>query len=164
MTMQTPTLHLICGRIAAGKSTLAAQLSQPAQVLCISEDDWLAALYGDRMTTVQDYVEVSAKLRSIMALHVTDLLLAGLSVVLDYHANTVENRNWMRRCADQAEAQVLLHLLEVDEDTCWHRLAARNARGEHPFQPSRAQFTQICKHFAPPTPDEGFAIQVHHPG
>ncbi len=164
MPEPAPTLHLICGRIAAGKSTLAARLSRPSQTLCLSEDDWLAALYGDRMTTLQDYVEVSAKLRQVMAPHITELLSAGLSVVLDYHANTVENRQWMRDCAQQAKAEVLLHLLDVDEETCWHRLEARNARGEHPFQPTRAQFSQICKHFTPPQSSEGFAIQIHQPG
>lgn len=164
MTISKAKLHLICGRIAAGKSTLATQLSQPVQTLCIREDDWLSALYGDRMQTVQDYVEHSAKLREIMTPHISQLLKAGVTVVLDYHANTVENRSWMRDCATQGEAEVLLHLLNVDEATCWQRLQARNARGDHPFQPSRAQFNQICKHYAPPLPEEGFAIQIHQPG
>lgn len=161
MAQSTPTLHLICGRIAAGKSTLARTLSQPAQVICIQEDDWLATLFGDQMTSVQDYVEVSTKLRGIMAPHITQLLEAGVSVVLDYHANTLENRTWMRACADKAGADTLLHLLEVDEETSWQRLQQRNASGTHPFQTSRAQFLQISKHYCPPKPEEGFVIQIH---
>ncbi|MEP4036305.1 ATP-binding protein [Pseudophaeobacter sp.] len=164
MTSSKPKLHVICGRIAAGKSTLAARLSEPAHIVCISEDDWLSALYGTQMQTVQDYVKFSAKLREVMTPHISQLLKAGLSVVLDYHANTIENRRWMRECAAQAGAEVLLHLLEVDEETCWQRLLDRNARREHPFQPSRAQFIQICKHYAPPQPQEGFAIQIHRAG
>lgn len=164
MTTEKPKLHVICGRIAAGKSTLAAKLSQPAQTICISEDDWLSALYGKQMQTLQHYVEFSARLREIMTSHISQLLGAGMSVVLDYPANTVAHRIWMRDCAAQAEVEVLLHLLDVDDETCWRRLQDRNARGDHPFQPSRAQFEQICRHYAPPDPKEGFAIQVHTPG
>jgi len=164
MTTSRPKLHVICGRIAAGKSTLAARLSEPAHIICISEDEWLSALYGTQMQSVQDYVKFSAKLREVMTPHISQLLKAGLSVVLDYHANTIENRRWMRDCAAQAGGEVLLHLLDVDEETCWKRLQARNARGEHPFRPSRAQFIKICKHYAPPQTEEGFAIQIHQPG
>ncbi len=163
MTSIRPKLHVICGRIAAGKSTLAAKLSEPDDIICISEDAWLSTLYGAQMQTVQDYVKFSAKLRGIMTLHISQLLQAGLSVVLDYPANTLDNRRWMRDCAAQAKAEVLLHLLDVDEATCWQRLQDRNARGEHPFKPSRAQFTQICQHYTPPRAEEGFAIHIHKP-
>lgn len=43
----TPTLHMICGKIAAGKSTLAARLAEADRTVLIAEDDWLGALYAD---------------------------------------------------------------------------------------------------------------------
>lgn len=53
---QKPTLHLLCGKIASGKSTLSATLAtQPGSVI-IAEDRWLAQLYADEMQTVADYV------------------------------------------------------------------------------------------------------------
>ena len=38
-----PMLHFLCGKIGAGKSTLAAALASQPGALRISEDDWLAA-------------------------------------------------------------------------------------------------------------------------
>ena len=45
-------LHLICGKIASGKSTLTAQLGASAGTIVISEDDWLAALYADELSSL----------------------------------------------------------------------------------------------------------------
>ena len=42
-----PTLHFFCGKIAAGKSTLAAKLAEQEGTVLIAEDAWLAALYAD---------------------------------------------------------------------------------------------------------------------
>ncbi|CUI95915.1 Uncharacterised protein [Achromobacter xylosoxidans] len=51
----TPTLHFLCGKIGAGKSTLAARLASRPDTLLISEDAWLAALYPGEILSVADY-------------------------------------------------------------------------------------------------------------
>lgn len=49
MSNPRPTLHLLCGKIAAGKSTLAKHLAaRPATVL-ISEDHWNSTLFPDEI-------------------------------------------------------------------------------------------------------------------
>ena len=92
--MAQPTLHLLCGKIAAGKSTLAASLSAADATVLIAEDAWLKALFGAEMSSIQDYVRCLARLREAIAPHVVSLLKAGVSVVLDFPANTVLNRRW----------------------------------------------------------------------
>ena len=83
------TLHLVCGKIGAGKSTLCAKLAeQPATVL-ISEDSWLATLYPGEVAALTDYVRCSSRLKTAMAEHVQALLKAGVSVVLDFPSNTL---------------------------------------------------------------------------
>jgi predicted kinase len=42
-------LHFFCGMAGAGKSTVARAVAQSAQATLISEDVWLARLYGDQM-------------------------------------------------------------------------------------------------------------------
>lgn len=156
-----PTLHLICGRIAAGKSTLATTLGRRDGTVVIREDEWLSGLYGEQMGSIQDYLRCTALLRGVVGPHVTEVLNAGLSVVLDFQANTVEARSWMRGVLDQTNASHVLHLLDVPEEVCLARLKARNAAGEHPFTVTEAQFRQISRHFVPPRPEEGFEMQVH---
>ena len=45
LSPKTPTLHMICGKIAAGKSTLARRLADQPNTILISEDVWLSTLY-----------------------------------------------------------------------------------------------------------------------
>ena len=156
-----PILHLVCGKIASGKSTLAAKLGRADNTVIVSEDDWLAALFGAEMATLQDYVRCAAKLETAIGPHVVSLLGAGLSVVLDFHANTVQRRAWMRGMAQAANVAHKLHLLEVPDEECIARLHARNTEGEHPFAATEAQFRQVSEHFTAPTESEGFDIVRH---
>lgn len=161
MSVYTPTLHMMCGKMAAGKSTLATRLSQNPHHVLISEDRWLADLFGPEMKTPADYLHFAPRLRTVMAPHVTHLLAAGLSVVLDFPANTVETRVWMRGLVAQSGAAHQMHVLVASDAKCLARLRARNASGAHPFAPTEAQFHRFAKHYAPPTPDEGFSIVEH---
>ena len=154
------TLHMICGKIAAGKSTLAAQL-EVAGALCLSEDALLAALYPDEITSPKDYVRCAARLRAAIGPHVVGLLQAGVSVVLDFPANTVANRDWMRGLFTQACADHQLHLLNVPDEVCLARLHARNAAGDHPFTATEDQFRLFSAHYVPPSAEEGFTVVTH---
>lgn len=159
--MPTPTLHLLCGKIAAGKSTLADRLAAAPATVAIAEDAWLSRLYGDEITSVQDYVRCSARLRDAMGGHVEALLRAGLSVVLDFPANTVATRQWMRGIFEAAGAAHRLHYLDVPNAVCKARLKERNRAGTHAFAASDAEFDAITSHFVPPSTEERFNVIVH---
>lgn len=161
--MTAPTLHMICGKIAAGKSLLAARLSAAETTVRISEDDWLGGLFGDRMQTPGDYVTYSAKLQGVVGPHVVNLLEAGVTVVLDFAANTVAQRQWMRGILDQTTAAHQLHVLDVPDEICLARLRDRNAQGDHPFAATEAQFHAVTRHLVLPTAEEGFNIVRHGP-
>lgn len=158
-----PTLYLLCGKIAAGKSTLARHLAARPLALLISEDHWTSNLFADDLKTIDDYGRFSARLRAAMGPHIVDILRRGLSVVLDFPANTVSNRNWMRSLITEANVAHELHLLDVPDTVCRRRLQERNAGGEHPFQVSDAEYDLFTSHFVPPRPDEGFNVVVHRP-
>jgi len=161
MSSNKATLHLLCGKIAAGKSTLAAQLATLPGTVVISEDHWLSRLYPGEMTSVADYVRRSAHLRNAMGSHLVDLLKSGISIVLDFPANTPANRAWMRTVFEEAGASHQLHYLDVSDAVCKARLRARNAGGDHAFAATDQQFDLITSHFVAPTADEGFTIVIH---
>ena len=155
------TLHMICGKIAAGKSTLAAELTAHTGTIRVSEDAWLACLYKDEQKTIEDYVRNSRRLREAMGDHIVTLLEAGLSVVLDFPANTPASRQWMRSLFERAGADHRLHFLDVPDDVCKARLRARNAAGTHAFNTSDAEFDLFTRYYVPPSRDEGFEIMFH---
>lgn len=164
MTTHSPTLHLLCGKIASGKSTLARQLGAAPRTVVIAEDDWLAKLYAGDMASMADFMRRSALLRDAMHPHVLSLLGAGLSVVLDFQANTIDSRAWLRSLVDQAGADHVLHWLDVPDAVCKARLKHRNDRGDHAFAVSEAQFDTITGYFVSPAPDERFNVVRHRPG
>ena len=158
----TPTmLHMMCGKIASGKSTLARQLAEAEATVLLVEDDWLSALYPDELTSGADYLRCSARLRTVMAPHVAALIGAGVSVVLDFPANTPDQRGWMRDVLRATGARHRLHLLEASDALCLARLKARNAGDDHPFAVTEARFHRFTRHFTPPTPEEGFEVALH---
>ncbi len=156
-----PTLYLLCGKIGAGKSTLARQLAARPATLLISEDHWTSTLFADDLKTIEDYGRLSARLRAAMAPHIVDILRQGLSVVLDFPANTVRQRAWMRSLIAEAKVSHELHHLDVPNEICKQRLRRRNAEGRHQFQVSDAEFEQFTAHFVPPGPDEHFNVIAH---
>lgn len=158
-----PTLYLICGKIGAGKSTLAKRLAARPATLLIGEDHWTSTLYPEELETIDDYRRLSARLRAAMAPHIVAILNAGLSVVLDFPANTLTQRGWMRELINESGAPHELHLLDMPDALCLERLHRRNESGEHPFLVTDEEFAQFTRHFVPPTPDEGFNIVVHTP-
>ena len=155
------TLYLLCGKIAAGKSTFARQLAARPATLLISEDHWNATLFADHLKTIDDYTRYSARLRAAMTPHIAAILGLGLSVVLDFPANTIRQRAWMKELIDLAKVDHELHVLDLPDAICKQRLRARNAGGEHPFQVSDAEYEQFTRYFVPPTRDEGFNVIVH---
>jgi len=161
MSRNTPTLHLLCGKIAAGKSTLAHRLAEEPQTVLLSEDVLLAHLYPGELQSLQDYVTYSARLRDALGPHVEQLLQSSLSVVLDFSANTLGQRRWMCGLLDNVNAAHVLHFLDVADDVCKARLRQRNATGAHPFAPSEADFDVITEYFVPPSAEEGFTVQVY---
>jgi len=156
------TLYLVCGKMAAGKSTLAGELADRRNALLLSEDRWLAALYPDSVRDVATYVQYSTRLKSVLEAHIVDLLRRGVSMVLDFPANTLRQREWMRGLITRTGAPHELHYLVVPDAVCKARLAKRAQE-----QPRRAatdtveMFERITAHFQAPTPEEGFNLIRH---
>jgi predicted kinase len=155
------TLYLLCGKIASGKSTLARRLAERPATLLITMDHWMSILFPTENRTIEDFARLSARLRNAMGSHVVDILRHDLSVVLDFPANTVRWRNWMRSLITEAGVAHELHVLDVPDTICKQRLQQRNAGGEHPYEVSEATYELFTSYFVPPGPDEGFNIVTH---
>jgi predicted kinase len=155
-----PTLHFLCGKMAAGKSTLAKQLAQQHRALLISEDIWLQRLYGDEITDFNDYLLYSRRLKSALTAHIIEILQQDVSVVLDFPANVPAIRQWIREIFEAAQAEHVLHFVNTPNARCLAQLNTRNlAKPEGSIAMSAEQFAQITALFVEPAAEEGFNIQ-----
>ncbi len=155
------TLFIISGKIAAGKSTLALELAAPPLSVLLNEDHWISKLYPGEILSLKDYVRCSTRLREVIGPHVVSLLREGVSVVMDFPANTHEQRHWLQGLFEAAGVDHELHYLDVPDEVCKKRLRDRNETADHAFQPSEADFDLFTSYFVAPTIDEGFNLIVH---
>lgn len=161
MSSNEPTLHFLCGKIAAGKTTLSNELGEGGNTVVVREDHWLARLYPGEQNTLADYVRNSTRLRAAMTGLLVDLLRTGMSVVLDFPGNTPNQRAWMRSLFEEAGCAHRLHYLDVPNEVCKARLHQRNMSGLHEFEVSDEEFDLFTSHFVPPSADEAFNVVVH---
>ncbi len=158
----TGQLLFLCGKMAAGKSTLARELAARQQAMLFVQDDWLDALYPSGVVNVATYLEYSGRINKLLAPYVIDLLSRGLSVVLDFPGNTRNQRAWFREIIERAGAAHELHFLDTPDAICKAQLKARSAHlpADTPWT-READFELIASHFRAPADDEGFNIVVH---
>ena len=120
------TLHFFCGKMAAGKSTLAKDLAKKYDAILISEDNWLAQLYPDEIIDILGYIGYFDRLKNVMLEHIKSLLSQGVSIVLDFPGNTEKQRNWFRTIYEHANVLHVLHFVDVSDDICKKQLKVRS--------------------------------------
>jgi len=154
------TLHFLCGKAGAGKTTLARELGRSLPAIVICEDEWIAAL-GFEVRSLADYRDASGRFRNLIGAVVPDLLRLGVSVVLDYAANTAERRAWVRSLFEAAGADHALHWIDRSDAECLDNIHRRNAEkpaGIYWGHVSDQLFHAVTPHFVPPSPEEGFHV------
>ena len=154
-------LHFIYGLPGAGKTRLARSLAAQTPAVALCEDDWVATLTAEPITSLTQYIELSRKIRTIIAPLATRLLQLGTSVVLDFAGNTPAHRSWARAIADAAPADHLLHVIDVPLDECRRRVHERNRtrpEGLYHGDVSDVLFDAVLPFIVPPGPDEGLCV------
>jgi predicted kinase len=145
-----PTLFLMVGLPASGKTTAARALEQEHHAVRLAPDEWMARIVGDGW----DHERREA-VESVQWVLAQRLLGLGLNVVL-------ENGFWRRteRQAHRARAAELgagsrLVYCHAPRDELKRRLVARNAAlPPDTFAVTPEQLDEMWRHFEPPGADE----------
>lgn len=159
--MQIGTLIFFSGKMGAGKSTKSKQVAQDRNAVLISEDEWLSTLYPNQITTFEEYLRYSARLKPLIKAHVASILRTGTDVVMDFPANTINQRQWFKELISETDAHNELIHLNVSNDLCLKQIEKR--RIEYPERANfdtESTFNEITRYFQEPEESEGFNIQV----
>ncbi|XOB63673.1 AAA family ATPase [Campylobacterota bacterium DY0563] len=155
-------LHFMCGKMAAGKSTLSKKLAYEHNAILLSEDELLKMLYPNEIATIEDYVKYSTRLKQTLSEHIIELLKKGNEVVLDFPANTVSQRQWFKEIFEKAKVEHILHYINRSDDICKEQLKERNKNlsKDAPLI-DEVTFDAITKYFQEPKADENFNIKEY---
>ncbi|PSM50696.1 cell division protein ZipA [Chroococcidiopsis sp. CCALA 051] len=155
------TLFFFCGKMAAGKSTLARQIAKEYNAILFVEDELLAQLYPDEIVDIPSYIKYSPRLRTAISSHISDLLSREISVVLDFSANTINQRKWFRGLFEKANAAHELYFINATDDLCKRQLKERSKNQSESAFVSDMVFEEITKYFQPPSEEEQFNIVIY---
>lgn len=159
--MDKGVLTFFCGKMGAGKTTKSREISQERNAVLLSEDEWLSSLYPNRIITLADYIEYSGLLKPQMKRLVQSILASGANVVMDFPANTIQQREWFKAIFSEIQAPHELVYIDQPNEICLEQIAKRRVE-----QPERAatdteeMFVLVTKYFVAPTSDEGFNTTV----
>jgi predicted kinase len=155
-------LIFMCGKMAAGKSTLSKELAERENAILLVQDEFLERLFPGEIVDVPDFTDRSAKLRKALTPHICALLSKGISVVLDFPGNTKPQRAWFRELFEHANVDHELHFVVASDALCKRQLNDRSKAlpAGTPWT-TDAEFEAITAYFQAPSEDERFNVILH---
>ncbi len=155
------TIHLMCGLVAAGKTTLARRLAGDLPAVRLSRDEWMIRLYG----LPHDDPAYIAKLEPCTELLwdvAFEIVAAGSDVILDWNFWSRKRRAEARRRSETAGFPVQLHWLDVPVEEVVARASARlTAAPADAHLIDEDGVRQFLTIFQPPADDEGLPLTRH---
>jgi predicted kinase len=148
-------LMFMCGKMAAGKSTLARQLAERGNAILLVQDEFLEGFFPGEITDIAAFLERSSRLRNALAPHICAILSKGVSIVLDFPGNTRAQRARFREIFERAHVEHELHFVDASDALCKRQLKERTTHLPlgTPWT-TDAEFEAITIYFQPPSDDE----------
>lgn len=143
-----------CGRDSLSNER---SLTRTLELDCILE-----RLFPGEIVVIPSSVTYSARIRDALAPHICSLRSMGISVVLDFPANTRNQRSWLYQLCLKSGAEHELHFIDAPDDVRKRQLGERS-KG----LPAGARWTTdadcdaITAYFDPPAADERFNVIQH---
>lgn len=159
---QQGKLFFFCGKMAAGKSTLARETARREDAILVVQDEFLVRLFPGEVIDIPSFVKYSSRLNDALAGHICSLLSRGIFVVLDFPGNTRTQRTWFRELFERTNAEHELHYVDVTDELCKRQLRERSMNlAEGSAFMGDAEFDAITKYFQAPSDDENFNVIRH---
>ena len=146
------TVHMICGPLGSGKTTLARRLEEENAAIRFTHDEWMALLYGqdppgDRFP--EYFLRISTLINSIWP----KCLELGLDIILDLNYWRRSQRDEARGIVAARGGTAILYWLDCSKTAASERIQKRNADAGALFI-APATFELLWPQFEPPGTDE----------
>lgn len=152
-----PTVHLVAGLPAAGKTTYARQLEATRPAVRFTLDEWMLRLHGLRFDA-PEYAELAEECKGLIWDTALQVLRTGVDVVLDWNQWSRQRRAGWSDKARTAGFEVMLHYLLVPADIASTR--ADNRRAQYTHEIDSAGVAHMQSIFERPSAAEGIPLHV----
>jgi len=159
-------IHLICGPIGAGKTTVAHEVAIKHNAIRFSEDEWLSRLFvpdapegllDEPMNVVGAWAsEKYLRCRGQIWAVCKQLLNQNVNIVLDGAAANKEQRDVIRKKASYNNVGFQLYYVNASSDIRRKRILDRNTEKNFTYslEVTSAMFEYMENFFQPPVSDE----------
>ena len=161
--LNSPALFLLVGRPGSGKTYLARHLSQQLEIPTVSME-------RIRQTILKKPLLLPAEESTVWRVGVMMIegyLSAGVSVVADMTASTVDQRNELLRLTRFFGAEPLIIWQQTDPKTAWARCQNRqpNRRIDDAFSSklTKTTFNALTRQLEPPHQDKAIIVNGRQP-
>lgn len=152
------TIHVLCGFIGAGKTTFAKMLEEQTGAVRITKDEWLIRMVGND-PTIDGYADYDGRMCGLSRDVAFQLAAKGIDVIIDEGVWQKEQRDILRRRAEEAGAQAVVYYLDTPIETIRERVVRRNMNAARDsFKISGELLDFYLQYWEPPTDDEEYVL------
>ena len=155
----TPTVHLMCGLPASGKTTYAAALTREARAVRFTLDEWMLRLFHLNYDDPA-YVAAIPRCESVIHSVAEQVLRVGHDVVFDWNHWSAVRRAESAKWAAAYQAKVIVHFIDIPLETAIHRARARAQRGGRAAHVlDETEVRHALTYFEEPSEAEGLTVK-----
>ena len=97
-------LFFVCGKMAAGKSTLMKQLAAQEDAVLLAQDELLVTLFPDEIVDLATFVKCSTRVQAALAFHICLLLPRGCPLSWIFRQTQERNAPGSVSCLNELSA------------------------------------------------------------
>lgn len=148
-----PTLFIICGMPASGKTTFTKKIIEKYGAIHLSEDEWMKDLIS-----MYDNDEMRDNVAGLHRKFASRLLTKGVSIVMDGGYYSIEERDELKNIAKNSGANAELHYLKADFSTLNARRIERNKNLRTEFHTTEENLKRAERLFQEPGNNEDYIL------
>ncbi|MBL1421405.1 MAG: ATP-binding protein [Alphaproteobacteria bacterium] len=157
MNQTPPKIYILCGFIASGKTTYAAQIEAEIGAIRFNLDEWMLPLFGEHLPRAE-FDEKLLVLTDKFKDMAEKLLVQNVSVILDFGFWKKQQRDEIRVWAQGLNVKLQLVHFNVDAEISKGRAIAR--RSDSAYAMDDEMYDSLYNMYEPPADDEVFDVVV----